>query len=317
MQFWNAEIPMDDDDIAIVGIGCRLPGAENVAEFWTLLKKGENHVIDIPFSRWDNSKIYDRDPDALGKSYVPKAGFVSNVYTWDPEFFGIGNAEAALVDPQQRMVLTCTHMALEDGGITRKDLAESQTGVYIGVMADDYKKYVLGQIDSAYTLTGVDRSIISARVAYVYNLAGPAMTIETACSSSMVAVDTASQALRMGTITAAICGGVNLMFDPNVFVALTKARMASPSGQCRSFTKDADGYARGEGCGILVLKRLKDAEQDGNRIWATINTAVNQDGRNETPINHPSAKAQTDLMNSMYHRFGIDKTSIQVIEAHG
>ncbi|XP_052818195.1 LOW QUALITY PROTEIN: mycolipanoate synthase-like [Mya arenaria] len=317
VAFAATEIPMDDDDIAIVGIGCRLPGAENVAEFWTLLKKGENHVIDIPFSRWDNSKIYDRDPDALGKSYVPKAGFVSNVYTWDPEFFGIGNAEAALVDPQQRMVLTCTHMALEDGGITRKDLAESQTGVYIGVMADDYKKYVLGQIDSAYTLTGVDRSIISARVAYVYNLAGPAMTIETACSSSMVAVDTASQALRMGTITAAICGGVNLMFDPNVFVALTKARMASPSGQCRSFTKDADGYARGEGCGILVLKRLKDAEQDGNRIWATINTAVNQDGRNETPINHPSAKAQTDLMNSMYHRFGIDKTSIQVIEAHG
>ncbi|WAR08976.1 PPSD-like protein [Mya arenaria] len=244
---------MADAEVAIVGIGCRFPGADNVDEFWKVLKNGENHVIDVPLTRWDHSKFYDPDPDAPGKTYVRQAGFVLNAESWDPEFFGISETEAALVDPQQRMVLTCTHMALEDGGITRKELAESQTGVYI---------------------------------------AGPALTIETACSSSMVAVDTAIMALKM-------------------------ARMVSPSSQCRTFTKYADGYARGEGCGIVVLKRLKDALRDGNKIRATIKSGVNQDGHNVTPISAPSSKAQIELIESMYRRYGIDKDSIQVIEAHG
>ncbi|XP_069139019.1 putative inactive phenolphthiocerol synthesis polyketide synthase type I Pks15 [Argopecten irradians] len=248
------------EEIAIVGIGCRFPGANNLKEFWKVLVNGENHVNEIPGDRWNLDAIYDPDPDAYGKTYVRRAGLLSNHDVWDNEFFGIAEKEASEMDPQQRYVLECVHMALEDGGITRKELDGSPTSVYIGAMNSDAKTSKDGDYSlmTNYTVTGDAASIITARVSYNYNLLGPSLTIDTACSSSLVAVNLATQSLRLGESSMAICGGVNSILYPDMFVTLTKARMASPTGQCQAFSANADGYARGEGCGIIILERLSD-----------------------------------------------------------
>ncbi|XP_053399168.1 phenolphthiocerol/phthiocerol polyketide synthase subunit C-like [Mercenaria mercenaria] len=309
----------DNDEIAIIGIGCRFPGADNVKEFWRVLSNGENHVKEVPPDRWKLDAFYDADPNAPGKTYVRTAGFVKGVEEWDHRFFGINDMEAKLVDPQQRLVLECVHMALEDGGITRKDIDGSDTGVYIGSMTDDYKGHVMDDVglSSAYSVTGTHSSIISARVSYIYNLLGPSLTLDTACSSSLVAIDLASQAILTGTCNMAVCGGVNVLLDPQMFIALSKARMLSPSGQCKTFTNEADGYARGEGCGIVILKKLKHAIADGNKIWSIIKTGTNQDGHMTTPITAPSGLQQERLIQQTYKRYHVETSKIQVIEAHG
>ncbi|XP_045181498.2 phenolphthiocerol/phthiocerol polyketide synthase subunit C-like [Mercenaria mercenaria] len=307
------------DEIAIVGVGCKFPGARNLKEYWRVLSNGENHVKEVPRDRWNIDAYYDPDPNAPGKMYVRTAGFVDGIDEWDHRFYGINDMEAELVDPQQRMVLDCVHMAFEDAGITRKDVEGSNTGVYIGCMTDDYKGHVLDDttVSSTYSVTGTHNSIISARVSYVYNLTGPAMTLDTACSSSLVAIKIASEALLLDTCDIAICGGVNVLLDPQLFIALSKARMLSPDGQCKTFTAEANGYARGEGCGIVVLKKVSKALQDGNKIWATITAGSNQDGRNASPITAPSGQQQEKLMETMYRKHDIDRSIISVIEAHG
>lgn len=308
----------EKDEIAIIGVGGRFPGADNLSEFWSVLVNGENHVKDIPKERWNINAFYDADPNKPGKTYVRKAGFVNSFDEWDHRFFGVSEMEAALMDPQQRLVLECVHMALEDGGITRKQIDGTHTGVYVGAMNNDYKSYVDNNFNlgSAYMLTGTDMSIISARVNYTYNLLGPSLTVNTACSSSLVAVNLGIQALTQGECEVAVCGGVNILMDPTLFIPLSKARMLSPTGQCKTYSADADGYARGEGCGIVILKPLKNAILDGNKIWGTIKTGTNQDGRFATPITSPSGRQQTDLLERIY-RSGTDKDKIQVIEAHG
>ncbi|XP_033753057.1 putative uncharacterized protein encoded by LINC00614 [Pecten maximus] len=193
---------MDDDNaIVIVGVGCKFPGADDLDEFWRVLSEGENHVIEIPRERWNNDAFYHKDPSEPGKTYVTRAGFIKRYDEWDNKLFNVNEMEAAWVDPQQRYVLDCVHMAMEDGGITRKDLSGSNTGVYIGVMNDDYKGSSNNDLNDMnnYSLTGTSPSIISARVSYMYNLLGPSMSIDTACSSALVAIHTASQALKSGT----------------------------------------------------------------------------------------------------------------------
>ncbi|XP_060577872.1 phenolphthiocerol/phthiocerol polyketide synthase subunit B-like isoform X2 [Ruditapes philippinarum] len=310
---------MADEEISIVGVGCRFPGADNLREYWRVLKNGENHVKEVPRDRWNHDAFYDSDIDAPGKTFVRTAGFLESIEEWDHRFHGINEVEAELVDPQQRIVLDCVHMALEDGGLTKKDIDGTNTGVYIGSMTDDYINFVLddNSVSSTYSVTGTHNSVISARVSYAYNLLGPAMTLDTACSSSLVTVDVASQALITGRCSMCICGGVNIIMDPQLFIALSKARMLSPSGQCKTFTKDADGYARGEGCGIVILKKLTDAVKDGNKIWGTIKCGTNQDGHMVTPITAPSEVQQIKLINDLYERHNVEKQKIQVIEAHG
>lgn len=311
---------MDDDDaIAVIGIGCKFPGADNQEEFWQLLVNGENHVIDIPPERWNNDAFYNKDPDAKGKTYVPKAGFLRNHDEFDNKLFGINDIEAERMDPQQRYVLECVHMALEDGGLTRNMISGSDTGVFIGFMNDDYKGSAAEDLTTMtnYSLTGTSPSIISARVSYVYNLLGPSMSIDTACSSALVAIDVAAQSLKMGRSSMAICGGVNSIISPELFIPLSRARMASPTGQCHAFSSNADGYARGEGCGIVILKKLGDAKRDSNKIWATIATDCNQDGHTATPITAPSASQQENLLHKVYLSNDINPRDIQVIEAHG
>ncbi|XP_069133106.1 phthioceranic/hydroxyphthioceranic acid synthase-like isoform X2 [Argopecten irradians] len=311
---------MDDgNDIVIVGVGCKFPGADDLDEFWRVLSEGENHVIEIPRERWNNNAFYHEDPNEPGKSYVTRAGFIKKYDEWDYKLFNVNKMEAATVDPQQRYVLDCVHMAMEDGGITRRDLNGSNTGVYIGVMNDDYKVRSSDDLNTMtnYSLTGTSTSIISARVSYTYNLLGPSMSIDTACSSALVAIHTASQALKSGDCDVAICGGVNSILYPDIFVPLSKARMVSPTGQCQAFSNKADGYARGEGCGIVILKTKKQAVLDGNKIWAAIATGCNQDGRTTTPITAPSSNQQRNLLVKVYSKTGIDPNDIQYIEAHG
>ncbi|XP_033756249.1 polyketide synthase 19-like [Pecten maximus] len=308
------------EEIAIVGIGCRFPGANNIKEFWKVLVNGENHVDEIPGDRWNLDAIYDPDPDAYGKTYVRRAGLLSKHDIWDNAFFGIAEKEASEMDPQQRYVLECVHMALEDGGITRTELDGSPTSVYIGAMNSDSKTSKDGDYSllTNYSVTGDAASIITARVSYNYNLLGPSLTIDTACSSSLVAVNLATQSLRIGESSMAICGGVNSILYPDMFVTLTKARMASPTGQCQAFSDKADGYARGEGCGIVILERLSDALKNGRHIWATIRTGCNQDGQTAKPITAPSEVQQQRLLEDIYLRsYNINPSDVQYIEAHG
>ncbi|KAL5012815.1 hypothetical protein ScPMuIL_011366 [Solemya velum] len=205
---------MDGDEaIAIVGVGCRYPGADNLKDFWELLRNGEDHITDIPKNRWNNQAFYDEDPDAKGKSYVKKAAFIEDINGFDNKFFGISAAEAKAMDPQQKLVLECSHMAFEDGGFTQQYLDGSNTGVYMGVMTDDHRGMQLDALEDmvTYTATGMTSSIISNRVSYTYNLQGPSLSLDAACSSGLVAIHLASLALRQGDIELAVCGGVNLL----------------------------------------------------------------------------------------------------------
>uniref|UniRef100_A0A2C9MA35 Uncharacterized protein n=1 Tax=Biomphalaria glabrata TaxID=6526 RepID=A0A2C9MA35_BIOGL len=307
------------EQIAIVGISCKVPGADNVEQYWKLLENGENHVIDIPKERWNNDAFYDPDPHAIGKSYVRRAGLLKDPIAFDNKLFNINDFEADQMDPQQRYVLECTFRALEDAGIAREKLAGSNTGVYVGAMNGDYRGLFTAKspIVGNYTVTGISNSIIAARISFVFDLRGPSMTLDTACSSALLAIHIGAQALRTGDCDMALCGGTNFLMSPDVFVHLSKAHMVSPTGQCFAFSDSADGYTRGEGCGMVILKRLKDALRDGDRIWATIETGSNQDGHTVTPISAPSGDQQIKLLDQVYKNSGVDVGKIDYIEAHG
>ncbi|KAK3100179.1 hypothetical protein FSP39_015820 [Pinctada imbricata] len=311
---------MDDpDSVAIVGIGCKFPGANNIEEFWRVLSEGEDHVQDIPIDRFNVDAFYDANPDAPGKFYMRKAGLVKGFKEWDNQFFGFGESEASQIDPQQRFVLDCVHMSLEDGGITKQDIYGTDTGVYIGIMNDDYKVALMGQDEliNNYTVTGTNTGVASARVSYLYNLLGPSIVLDTACSSALVAIHLAASAIKSGDISMAICGGVNCIINPENFISLSKAKMASPTGKSQAFSKDADGYARGEGCGIVILKSLRKALEDNNKIWGTICTGCNQDGRTTSPITAPSSSQQIKLLEKVFKQNNVCSSTIQYIEAHG
>ncbi|KAL8578301.1 hypothetical protein ACOMHN_005692 [Nucella lapillus] len=307
------------EPIAIVGMACKVPGADNIRDFWRVLLHGENHVTDVPPSRWNVDAFYDPDPNTAGKGYVRKAGLVNHPEEFDNKVYGINDYEAAQMDPQQRFVLDCTLMALEDAGLTRASIAGSNTGVFVGVSNSDYR--VLFRSSSSgvngYTVTGISNSIIAARVSYIFDLRGPSLVLDTACSSSLIGIHLACQAIRAGDCSMAIAGGTNYLTLPDVFVHLCKAGMMSPTGQCHAFGSDADGYVRGEGCGIVILKSLRDAERDGDKIWATVYTGSNQDGHTVSPLTAPSGIQQQSLLNSVASKIHLDLDRIDYIEAHG
>ncbi|KAK6173394.1 hypothetical protein SNE40_016853 [Patella caerulea] len=307
------------EEIAIIGVGCKLPGADNIDQFWRVLENGENHVLEVPSDRWNLDAFYDPDPNAPGKTYVRRAGFIKNHDAWDNKVYGVNDFEASQMDPQQRFVLDCCFKAMENAGVTRESVHGSNTGVYIGVMNSDYKNLQStgGENMNNYTLTGTSTSIVAARISFTFNLLGPAMALDTACSSSLLAIHLAAQALREGDCDMALAGGVNSLMSPSIFVQLSKARMASPTGYCQAFSSKADGYARGEGAGIILLKRLKDAVRDNDPIWGTIMTGSNQDGHTVTPMTAPSGSQQFQLLKKVYSRYNIDPDRLEYIEAHG
>lgn len=308
------------EPLAIVGVGCRLPGSSNSpGEYWTFLKSGRSGVIEIPSDRWTTENFYSANPGAVYKARTKWAGIMDGIRDFDAEFFGISPAEAEVMDPQQRLLLMTTWEAFEDAGISIECLKGSNTSVYVGIQGSDYAtiQRMRRAGDMLHTGTGGALSIAANRLSHKFDFHGPSVSVDTACSSSLVATDAACETLWRGISDIAVAAGVNTCLDPSIFVNFSKANMMSPTGRCRTFDADADGYVRGEGVGSVVLKRLSDALADGDRIYAVIRaTCVNQDGYTST-ITIPNAEAQRDMLVEACARAGLNEHDIDYVEAHG
>src|SRR5215813_7628146 len=310
---------MSDGSIAIVGASCRFPGAEDLEGFWCLLASGVDAVSEIDPQRWSTRFFYHPDRSQPGKSYSWAGGLVSGIDLFEPSFFGISPREAAQMDPQQRLLLELTWHALEDAGIPTSKIAGSTTGVYIGASTTDYSDLRLGDPAStdSYFMTGNTLSVIANRISYIFDLRGPSLTIDTACSSSLVALHHACEAIRSKRIATAIVGGINLLLAPYPFLGFCRASMLSPRGRCFAFDERADGYVRGEGGGVVILKPLDQALRDGDRVHAVIlGTGVNSDGRT-IGLSLPSEAAQASLLRSVYSRAGVAPEELSLFEMHG
>ncbi|KAI2648858.1 Highly reducing polyketide synthase 40 [Labeo rohita] len=308
-----------DEDIAIIGIGCNFPGGEGVDNFWKVLMEGRNCVVPIPDERFDTSEWFHPDECKPGKTQTTKAALIEGFNEFDHKFFGISEAEADYMDPQQKLLLQCAYRALEDAGIPLEKASGSRTGVYIGLMNRDYETLLNNSPSTIthYNGTGTAMSVAANRISYIFNLTGPSFAIDSACSSSLVALHSACQAIRQGDCEMALCGGVSCILEPRVFVALSKAKMISPEGTSKPFCHTADGYGRGEGCGIVLLKPLKKALENFDHIWGIVNkTAVNQDGHTVTPITKPSMTQQEALLHMIYSSENY-LANVQYVEAHG
>ena len=306
-----------DTRIAVIGMSGRYPQAENLDAYWRNLVAGRNSVVEIPDTRWDTAAYYDPDPDAEGRMYCRWMGVLDHADAFDPRFFRITPQEALYMDPEQRLFLQESYRALEDAGYAGEIADGLGCGVYLGMESSEYGWHFANSPRVAETITGNHSAIAAARLAYFLNLKGPALAVDTACSSSLVAVHLACQALRAGEIDMALAGGVRLWLSPVTHIGMSRARMLSPTGQCRTFDDSADGIVMGEGVGAVVLKRLCDAERDGDEILGVIlASGTNQDGRTNG-ITAPSVKSQIALERRVYREHGIDPDSISYIEAHG
>lgn len=307
------------EPIAVVGMGLRLPGnADDADSYWEMLCNGRDGICEIPKSRFDVDELYDPDPDRPGKIYLREAGLLSDIDKFDPYFFEMSPRETEMTDPQQRLLMTVCWESLESAGIPPERLKKTETGVFIGVMNQDYSHlaYKPERID-IHSATGNAASVDSGRIAHYFGTRGPAVTVDTACSSSLVSVHLACQSLRMGECNLALAGGVNLILTPIVMFLECRAHMLSPGGRCKTFDKDADGFGRGEGCGIVVLKRLSDALADEDNILAVIrSSAVNHDGRS-SGITVPNGPSQQAVIKKALADGEIDPGEIGYIEAHG
>jgi len=317
----NAAESAKREPIAVIGMGCRFPQADSPTAFWQLLRNGVDAVREIPADRWNVDAHYDPDPAAPGKMYTRRGGYLDEVYTFDPEFFGIPPREALTMDPQQRLLLEVSWEALEHAGLAPARLTQTETGVYIGYMNRDHPQWFNGETEELktdpYLLTGNSFSFIAGRLSYLLGLQGPSMVVATECSSSLVTVHLACQALRMGECDLALAGGVNLILHPVANVMLSKLRALSSDGRCKTFDASGDGYGRGEGCGMVVLKRLSDAVAAGDPIVAVIRgSAVNHDGPS-AGLTVPNGAAQEKLLRKALATGEIKPEMIDYIEAHG
>ena len=307
--------------VAVIGMGCRFPGADDPETFWQLVLTGTDMIRDVPPDRWDIDAYYDPNTETPGKMSTRQGGFLDDVDQFDPQFFGIAPREAISMDPQQRLLLEVAWEALERAGQAPHTLYGTKTGVFLGITTSDYaqvQKDAIGieSIDQYYS-SGIAHSIASGRLSYILGLRGPSLSIDTACSSSLVAVHLATQSLRTRESDLALAGGVNLILHPDVSVALSKYNMMASDGRCKAFDAAADGFVRGEGCGVVVLKRLSDALADGDPILAVIRgTAVNQDGPS-SGLTAPNGPAQEAVLTEALANSGLQPQDIGYIEAHG
>jgi acyl transferase domain-containing protein len=308
------------EPIAIVGTGCRFPGGvTDTATYWKLLTSGTDAVRDIPADRWDHDAFYDEEAGKPGKIYTRSGAFVDGLDRFDHDFFGISRREALAMDPHQRLTLEVSWEALENAGQAPSGLAGSRTGVFMGAASSDY---VTAQIRhpedvTAYTSSGAAASFVPARIAYLLDLRGPNLTVDTACSSSLLAVHQACQSLRTGECDMALAGGVNAVLSPVLLISQSQFGSVSRQGRAMTFSDAADGYVRGEGCGVVVLKRLSDAVRDQDRILAVVRGgAVNQDGRS-AGITAPNGAAQVDVFRRALTAAGVRPEQVGYIEAHG
>lgn len=308
-----------NEPLAIIGLGCRLPGARSPGEFWELLHRGTDAVTEVPPTRWDADAFYDPDPRAPGKTTTRWGGFLAQIDQFDPYFFGISPREATCMDPQQRLLLELTWEALEDAGQVVDRLHGSQTGVFLGIFNSDYAWLQLAnpqQID-VYSAAGSGHGIAANRLSYLFDFHGPSLAVDTACSSSLVAFHLACQSLRSGECDLALAAGVNLLVSPLSTVSTSKVLAMAADGRCKAFDARADGIVRSEGGGVVVLKRLADALAAGDPIRAVVRgTAVNQDGRS-AGLTAPNVLAQQAVIQRALTQAGVAPEQISYVEAHG
>ncbi|MBW4478285.1 MAG: alpha/beta fold hydrolase [Tolypothrix brevis GSE-NOS-MK-07-07A] len=323
------------EPIAIIGMGCRFPGnANDPTSLWRLLHDGVDAVSEIPSDRWDIDAFYDPDPEAPFKAYTRNGSFIQQVDQFDPQFFGMSPREAASLDPQQKLLLEVTWEALENAGLAPNNLRNSRTGVYVGICTDDH---VSNQIVNAvtnlvtpssknqetsisvdgYTGIGVARSVAVGRISHLLGLQGPNIQLDTACSSSLVAAHLACQGLRLKECNLALVGGVNAILFPGNTIARCKMKALAPDGRCKTFAASADGYGQGEGCGMVVLKRLSDAIADGDSVLAVIRgSATNHDGPSGG-LTVPNKKAQKEVIQQALQNARVEPHQVSYVEAHG
>src|SRR6201996_8775964 len=308
------------EPIAVVGIGCRFPGGADGPEgYWNFLANGGDGISEIPADRWNADEFYDADQFAPGRMSSKWGGFLSDVAGFDADYFGISPREAEAMDPQQRLMLEVAYEALEHAGIATEDLSGVRAAVLMGVYYGEYQTISAANPDAidAYSATGNAPAVAVGRIAYLLGLRGPAVAIDSACSSSLVTIHLACQSLRLRESDLALAGGVSLILRPETQIAMAKWGMLSPNGRCYSFDSRADGFVRGEGCGVVVLKRLTDAVRDGDRVLAVVRgSAVNQDGRSNG-LTAPNTIAQQDVIRSALRSGDVPARSVNYIEAHG
>jgi acyl transferase domain-containing protein len=308
--------------IAVVGLACRFPGgARSAAELWPLLQEGVDAVRRIPPERWDADAYYDPDPAVPGRTHAPYGAFVEDIDLFDAPFFRISPIEAANMDPQQRLLMEVSWEALEHAGIAADALRGTRTGVFVGVCSGDYGMHTLGsripERLGAFSGTGVAASVSAGRLSYFYGFHGPSFPVDTACSSSLLAIHLACQSLRQSECDVALAAGVNLILSPDVHIYFSKTSALSPRGRCRAFDASGDGYVRAEGCGVVVLKRLSRAIEDGDRVLAVVRgSSVNHDGRT-TGLTAPNGQAQQAVIRAALANADVAPAEVGYIEAHG
>ncbi len=307
----------NQDAIAIVGISGRYPGAEDVQQYWKNLAQGQNSIVEIPKNRWDVDPLYDPRPAQEGKVNCKWLGALKDIEYFDPLFFNISPTEAEGMDPQQRIFLQEAYKAFEDAGYSGSQLGNKKCGVYLGILNNEYSMMRYKNEAQFSNTTGNSNAIAAARISYFLNLKGPAISVDTACSSSLVATHLACQALSNKEIEMALVGGVSLYLTPESYIGMSASGMLSPDGQCKTFDNSANGFVPGEGAGVLVLKRLKDAEADRDHIYGVIiGTGINQDGKTNG-ITAPSTNSQIELEQEIYNKYQIEPESISYVEMHG
>jgi len=308
------------EPIAIVGMACRFPGdSDTPQKFWQLLQAGRDAIVEIPRDRWEIDQYYDPDPSTPGKMSVRSGGFLSHVHDFDAAFFNISPREATYLDPQQRLLLEVAWEAIENANIASHRLRESSTGVYVGITCFDHAIEVAsdGGRSSSYLGTGSALNMAAGRLSFALGLTGPSMAIDTACSSSLVCLHLACESLRSGESRMALAGGVNLMLSPEVMVSFSQARMLAPDGRCKTFDADADGYVRGEGCGMVLLKRLSEAMAEGDRILGVIRGTAVDHGGASGGLTIPSRNSQVRVIRRALQQAGISPSEVSYVEAHG
>ncbi|MDB4986686.1 MAG: type polyketide synthase [Myxococcaceae bacterium] len=305
--------------VAVIGIGCHFPGGPGHAQYWRVLRDGIDAVAEVPATRWDSAAFYDPDPGASGKTNSPALGSIEGVDMFDRELFGMSERSAIDTDPQQRLLLELAWETLEDAGIAPNSLANTRTGVFVGVSQSDYARLTLARLhdSSPFVATGASTALASNRISYSFDLHGPSVSIDTACSSSLVAVHLACRALESGDCNLALAGGVSLVLTPDKTIALSQGTFLSPDGKCKPFDASASGYVRGEGAGLVLLKPLAQAMADGDRIYAVVRgTAVNQDGKTNGQT-APNGLAQQEVIRTALHESGLRASDVDYVEAHG
>jgi acyl transferase domain-containing protein/acyl carrier protein len=315
-----AQSSMVNEPIAVVGISARFPGSSDLPSFWDNIKKDKDLVIEIPAERWDWRELYGDAQEQQGKTKAKWGGFIEDIDKFDPLFFNISPREAELMDPQQRITLQAVYHALEDAGIAPATIRGSDTGAFIGVSSSDYSMLLHKRADlsvQAQSSTGSAHSVLVNRISYWLDIHGPSEPVDTACSSSLIAIHRAVEHIRNGHCSMAIAGGVNAIFLPALTLSFSQAGMLSADGRCKTFDESANGYVRGEGVGVIILKPLSKAISDGDRIYGLIRGSGENHGGKANTLTSPNPNAQKDLLVKAYRQAGIDPRDVSFIEAHG